>query len=321
MNTYPLLHRTRFLILFLLTILMFTECKKDEQEEEFPNNPPEMRLKEIKVYSNDTLFLRKTMNYDDQNRLDEIFFEVIDQSNIPSPFQKHKFDYISDDNIESAYFRIAGNEWIEDIRFARLYESGSIVEYTASYSNEAKAFYTYNAFGLSTVQYLSIPFKGFDTCTLEEYLYDGDGVLKGVDVYHFCKLADSAARKIRYVRDEQGLLKEIEIYARYLTGEWEMNSKLEFVYDLYGRVVECLNHKYYKKTLTPISKYSFEYFTDGTLKQFLYTKLSSGKTERYILSYEAGKGNFHEMRSLYNYPTYGIWMPDINLSGHFPFYY
>lgn len=305
---------------FILALLLCSACKKDKNEGDLPDTPSEMRLKEIEVYRNDSLILRKTMSYDDQSRLDEMLYEAIDHNNVAIPFKKHKFDYISDDYIQSAYFGKVGSEWLEDTRFTRLYENGRMIEFTASYSDESKAFYSYNAFGLSTIQYLAMPVKGSDTCYLEDYLYNNEGVLYGEDRYEFCKQADTT-RKVRYVRDEQGLMQDIEIYAKYWSGEWDMNSKLELDYDQNGKVIYCLNHKYYKKLLTPVSEYSFEYFTDGNLKELLYTELPSGKNERYILSYEEGKGNFHELRTLYNYSTYGIWMPDINLSGHFPFYY
>ena len=305
----------------ILFILLIVGCKKEE-----PISGPDLysktRLISINIYSNDSLFMLKTMDYDAQNRLEEIEVSYYDENNDPIPFKRQGFEYISEDRIESVISgNLGGAGWIDDVFFSRIYEDGRLVEYTASYSDDSRAFYTYNEYGLSETKYLSLSFKANDTCIIEKYLYDENGFFAGADLYHFCKGSDSAERKVRYIRNDDQQLIELQIYATYLTGHWEMNTKLEFTYNSAGHMVECLNYKLYNKILTPITRFDFAYNLNGTLKELLFTELYSGETEKYIFTYEKGIGNFHEMRTLYNYSTYRYWMPDVNISGHLPLYY
>ena len=307
--------------LFLFTVVLLTDCKKDDGDD-LPASNAERRIKTIKVFTNDTLFMIKTVAYDDQNRLIEIVADYIEPYNTPIPITKKVFNYVSDQLIESTYYGYIENVgWQEDCRYTRKYMDGKLIEYWGNYTTDMKAFYSYNQYGLSKTKYLSLPFKDSDTCVIEEYLYDDHGLFAGADFYFNCKGSDSADRKIRYVRNEQQQIAEIQHYAWYWSGYWEMSAKLTFDYYQNGRIEECMNYKFYSKNLSPITKFNFEYNSDGTLKRLIYTELYTSDTETYILSYENGKGNFHELRTLYNYASYRYWMPDINISGHFPFYY
>jgi hypothetical protein len=303
--------------LLLFVLLLLLSCNKDSDQALYQTDK---RIRSIEIFKNEINILNKHFEYVDNKLIKITSNPPLNNPENIFPF-KHEFEYSSENNVKGKYYIKYINEWILERSSIRNYEDERIKEYINYIESNPetklldKITFEYNS-GLPYNLKYYVNYGNELKLDRKELCQYSEGEIIETQIFYRDYGMDSMCIKNIFIRNEH-LLNEILEYDRYYTGEWELNDKLSFTYSN-NRIQEVVSYKKNDTLMLPITKYSFDYDSEGLIKKMIINEMYSNITYRFEYSYEKGEGNFNKLRIKYPYARWGYWIPNISLKYSYP---